>query len=236
MSQLNPVLYGDRLYGKVTYSANADTETLMLMLNESMSMSDADVINTTKVLSDLATMMDSISASVNKPLSETVAMTETFVTTATKVLADSASMTDDKTLSVTKPLAEAVALSESFLSNVTKPLADTVTMTEDFMLVLAHMLADFVTAMDAIAITMFVDLHEELLLQDWLSIRIQKPQQWTVAIPTQAPYNTLYGQVLFGQKIYSGLSGIMWVANTPTVPSTLPSKGWRSYNQLNDQP
>ena len=74
-----------------------------------------------------------------------------------------------------------------------------------------------------------------LLIQDWLSIRLQKPSIWTtpqLGLPSSTG-GVLYGRVTYGSVVYGSLPRTFWASEPVTTPSV---NGWRNYNQLETQP
>jgi hypothetical protein len=317
MSVLNPVLYGRRLFGRETYSANQDPQTFNLSFSESVSSADALADQLTKPLSDTTTLLDAYAVMLTLVKTDSMTLSDAKALVVTKPLSDSLSSSDSKAITATKALLDALASSDSMKFNNTKHLSDSMTLSEAFMISFGHSFSEMLTLIDSKAITTrkvlsegpistmsilygqplfgrqeysnnnisntppihivdslafmltkpFADslmlsdsqqriltkavfdsiasidpriivtltkhLSETLLVQDWLSIQIIKPMQWVVPAPAPLPYSTLYGRVLFGRNLYSGLSGPPWMTVKPGQPS---ANGWRSYNQLEAQP
>jgi hypothetical protein len=234
MSQLTPVLYGNRLYGQETYSENADPVTTVLTISDSVSSADAfnDTVN--KLLEEVITATEVALNNINKPLTDTTTVTDAFTATLAQLLSETITPSDSAiTTTGTKPVIDGIALSESFVSTFVKILSDSVTMTDLDQKFVTRIVYDSLTVFDSnITVTITKALTDILLLQDWLSLRLSKPNNWIVNT-TPIPVSTLYGRVLFGRSLYGQSNN-----RTPwnTTKPTLINPGWRNYNQLEEMP
>lgn len=262
MSALNPVLYGQRLYGRNLYSANPDPVTTTLSMSESVGSTDALVNDATKALAELITFLDSLTKSATKPLSDTVSTTETLTKLVTRLLADTTTLADSVGHIVRKSLDErdifitptlygtslygrslysasvdetnpSVRVVDQLVVSIQKLLSDTTTMSDSVIHTIVKALSDNMTLTDSgIIVVLTKAFNEILLLQDWLSIRLQKPNLWNVSVVV-TPSLSLYGRILFGRKLYSGQGGSSVTWNTQ--PVVRPNAGWKSFNQLEER-
>lgn len=233
MSSLNPVLYGNRLYGRTLYSENPDPVTTTLTMTDSVS--SADALNDTidKVLAEIVTLTDAALRKVNKPLADTTTVTDAIMKSLSHTLADSVTPSDAIAKSARKPMADSVTATDAFIFNFTKVLADSLTLTDADLKTVRRTLTDALSVQDSpISVVITKALSDILLLQDWLSLRLFKPSTWTVNV-VKVPSSTLYGRVLFGRKLYSGEGGsaVTWNSQKPVQPN----QGWKSFNQLEEQ-
>lgn len=233
MSVLTPVLYGNRLYSKTLYSDNPDPVTTTLTMSESVGATDAIVDTIDKVLLDLVSMTDAALKSANKPLADTQTIADAVAKSLQHALSDSVTLSDAKTTTGTKALPDSMTFTESFITHFVKVLSDTVNLVDSDQEFVTRILTDALTVQDStIQFTITKALNDILLLQDWLSLRLQKPGLWTVNMPVAAS-SSLYGRILFGRKLYSGQGGSSVTWNTQKVVQ--PNSGWKSYNQLEEQ-
>jgi len=233
MSSLNPVLYGKRLFGRTLYSANPDPVTFNLNLSESVGATDALVDSVNKVILDLVTATDAALKSVSKPLADSTTITDAVTKSLQHVLADAVTPSDSAiTTTGTKRLPDSLTITESFISTFVKVLADTVNLMDSDQEQVTRILTETLAVQDSvIQVTITKALADILLLQDWLSLRLQKPNLWTVNVAV-APSPSLYGRILFGRKLYSGQGGSSVTWNTQAV--VRPNAGWKSFNQLEE--
>lgn len=232
MSVLNPVLYGNRLYGRETYSANADPVTTTLTMADSVSSADAYADTVNRLLADVMTVTEATLKSVNKPMADSMTLTDAITKSLSHALAETVTPTDAMTKSARKPMADSIAFTESFVTSFVKILSDTVTITETESDFVARVLTDSLSVQDGfVTVTITKVLNDILLLQDWLSLRLSKPNTWTVNVPKIAS-ETLYGRVLFGRKLYSGQGGssVTWNSQKPVQPNN----GWKNFNELEE--
>lgn len=259
MSVLNPVLYGDRLYSREAYSQNADPETFNVVLGETVGSTDALLNNATKSLTELISFLETLTTSGTKPLSDTTTLTETFAKLVTRVLSDTTAVADSTVAKhVTKQLFESftplgpvlygvnlygpttysvnydnmntsVYVSDALLKSVSKLLADTTTLSDTQVRVVTKALSDLIQTIDSqVIINLTVALNDILLLQDWISLRLSKPQLWNVNTNIVVP-DSLYGIILYGSNVYSGINTQKWVVNNPRATR---NGNWRSFNEL----
>lgn len=258
MSQQTPVLYGDRLYSRTTYSTNADPETFNLVLGETVGSTDALLSNATKSLTELISFLETFTTSGTKPLSDTATVTDTFAKLVTRLLADTTTVADSVAKTVTKPLSEApiplefvlygaklygrTAYSANFdvtnpsvhvddttlIKYVTKLLSETTTLSDAQLIYVTKAFSELVETIDSqVVLNLTVALNDILLLQDWISIRLSKPQLWNVQTTVVVP-DSLYSYILFGRNVYSGLNTQKWIVNQPNSRRG----NWRSFNEL----
>lgn len=203
-------------------------------MSESVGSTDALTDTLDKVLTDLVTLTNTTLKSVNKPLADTTTISDALAKSLSHAFADSVTASDAKTITATKALADSISFTSALVTTFVKHLADSVTLTDSEQAAITHILMDSLLVQDSVITFTFTKaLADILLLQDWLSLRLSKPSQWTVNVPA-IPSSTLYGQILFGRKLYSGQGGTSAIWNTQPVvqPNT---NGWKSFNQLEDQ-
>lgn len=228
-----PVLYGNRLYGRTLYSENFDPVTTTLSFSESVGATDALTDSVNKALLDLVSITEAVLKTASKPLADTQTITDAVAKSLQHVLADAITPSDATTTTGTKALPDSITITEAFISTFVKILADTVNLMDSDQEFVTRILTDALTIRDSvIQITITKALNDILLLQDWLSLRLQKPNLWTVNVAT-VPSPSLYGRILFGRKLYSGQGGSSVTWNTQAV--TRPNAGWKSFNQLEEQ-
>jgi hypothetical protein len=228
MSQLTPVLYGNRLYSRVLYSENYDPQTFNVVLSDGVGATDSLTDQFTKVLSDVISSVDSIAKQLNIPLADSVSFSDTLAKNLTQVLNDNTVLADLYAVTATKSLSDNVTLSEVLTTLLTKVLADTITLSDSKTIVSYKVLTDAVASVDSTIITTFTkSLQEILLLQDWISVRLSKPQIWQVS-RVIVPTDTLYGRVLYGVMPYSAIGLKPWISIKPVSGNS----SWKSYNEL----
>jgi hypothetical protein len=76
-------------------------------------------------------------------------------------------------------------------------------------------------------VNLIVALQDILLLQDWISVRLTKPNLWSVK-QIVVPVSTLYGRTLYGVSPYSSIKMIPW----QTARAKPTNGGWKSFNEL----
>ena len=236
MSQPNPVLYGRRLYARTLYAWNYDAETFSLVFNDGIGMVDAFNDELDKVLNDVITLVDNtLQKSTSTTLIDSVTLTDAITTSFGKALSDSITVSDSTVEKTgTKALSDNITLAESFITNFVKELSDTITLTDTQVFAITRTLSDNILVQDSVILTtMTMALQDMLLLQDWLSIRLSKPNIWTVK-QTQIPVSSLYGIILYGRSLYSGLGGANWQTVKPTFTQGTKGKpnSWKSFNEL----
>jgi hypothetical protein len=197
---------------------DAFNDELDKVLNDVITLTDEALKNTSTTLIDSVTLTDAITTSFGKALSDTITVSDSTVEkTGTKALSDS------------------VTLAESFITNFVKVLSDTITLTDTEVRAITRTLSDSILVQDSVILTtMTMALQDILLLQDWLSIRLSKPNIWTVK-QTQVPTMSLYGIILYGRSLYSGIGGTPWQTIKPTFskgPTNGKPNSWKSFNEL----
>lgn len=232
MSVLNPVLYGNRLYSQTDYSENPDPQTFNLSFNETISEADSIGNDTTKPLMDALTLLDSYITTMQIVKTDTIALSDAFMFSAGRAFMDAIISADSITKTAKLSKQELVILTDTFVREVVKVLSDTVTSTDIKLFNISKALSEFINSTDSsIVLTISKALTDIVLIQDWISIRLMKPQIWTVAQAPLIGYSTLYGRQLFGIPLYSGLSAIVWIGfqarNTPVT-----GNGWTNFNEM----
>lgn len=161
-----PVLYSERLYGEATYSSTLDAQTLSVVLSDTATLSDSLADSITKVLADVATITDIL-----------------ITTTGTKRLSESVSM------------AEVTAFSAH------------------------HLFEDTMILIDSTHLTGIKSLSDFILLNEWLSVKLNRANIWTTqsaALSTESDL-TIYAEPQYSVPLYSGDSATVWV--TPSQDS-----------------
>jgi hypothetical protein len=239
MSVLNPVLYGRRLYARTLYAWNFDVETFNLVFNDGIGLAEQFNDQLDKVLADVITLTDEALKTVEQqPLIDSITLTDAITTSFGKALNDTITVTDSTiTTTGTKGLNDSITLGESFITNFTKVLADTITLTDAQLFAITRTLNDSILVEDStILTTMTVALDDILLLQDWISIRLSKPNLWSVQ-QQRVPVSSLYGIILYGRSLYSGSGGTPWETLKPSFskgPTNGKPNSWKSYNELEE--
>ena len=240
MSQLSPVLYGRRLYARTLYAWNYDAETFSLVFNDGIGMVDAFNDELDKVLNDVITLVDNtLQKSASTTLIDSVTLTDAITTSFGKALSDAITVSDSAiTTTGTKSLNDSITLGESFITNFVKMLSDTITLSDAQLSAITRVLNDNILVEDSVILTtMTVALQDMLLLQDWISVRLSKPNIWTVK-RTQVPTMSLYGIILYGRSLYSGTGGVPWQTVKPAFtngPINGKPNSWKSFNTLEDK-
>jgi hypothetical protein len=237
MSVLAPVLYGRRLYARTLYAWNFDVETFNLVFNDGIGLAEQFNDQLDKVLADVITLTDEALKTVeHQPLIDSITLTDAITTSFGKALNDTITVTDSTvTTTGTKALSDAITLSDAFITNYVKTLSDTITLSDAAVRAIQRTLSDAIRVEDStILTTMTVALDDILLLQDWISIRLSKPNIWGVQ-QQRVPVSSLYGIILYGRSLYSGTGGIPWQTQGPAFskgPINGKPNSWKSYNEL----
>lgn len=127
MATTVPTTYGTYEYAKNPtgapgnlYAGSFAPQTLTLTLSDSMTLSDADIINAIKVLLDSITMTDSIRKSVSMIFADSLTMTDVLLKLSEKSFTDQLSMTESMTFQPTKVLTDFIILKEWISINLLK--------------------------------------------------------------------------------------------------------------------
>src|SRR5581483_7350786 len=129
-------------------------------------------------------------------------------------------------------LTELQTMSESMAKFVTKALAENITSTDVKALIVSRLLSEFVNALDStIALTISKGFSDIVSMNDWLSIRLQKPTVWTTGAKPLVAYSSLYGRPLYGTQLYSGLFATVWIG----IKTKSANNGWTNFNELRNQ-
>jgi hypothetical protein len=210
--------------------ADAKAISMTKPLSDTVTPTDAAIRTLTKALSDTMALSDSTSKTVSKPLSDSMTLSEAFMVSFGRAFADTVTLADSIAKTAKISVSDVQALSDTVAHTIHKALSETITSTDSKALIISRVLSEFVNVMDAgIVLTITKGLNEILLVQDWISIRIEKPQLWTTGAKPLVAYSSLYGRPLYGVEIYSGLFATVWISIKPTQPSV---NGWRNLNQL----
>jgi hypothetical protein len=240
MSVLTPVLYGRRLYARTLYAWNFDVETFNLVFNDGIGLAEQFNDQLDKVLADVITLTDTALKTVNQqPLIDSITLTDAITTSFGKALSDTITVSDSTIAKTgTKALSDAIVLSDAFITEFVKVLSDTVTLSDVALKAIQRTLSDSIQVSDStILATVTLALQDILLLQDWISIRLSKPNLWSVQ-QQRVPVSSLYGIILYGRSLYSGTGGIPWQTQAPSFtkgPVNGKPNSWKSYNQLEEQ-
>lgn len=237
MAQTNPVLYGRRLYARTLYAWTFDAETFNLVFNDGVGLAEAFNDKLDKVLSDVITLVDNtLEKSATRSLADNIALSDAITSSFGKALSDAITVSDSAlTTTGTKALTDSVTLADAFVTALTRTLADTITLSDSDLKSITKALNDAILVTDStILATMTMALQDILLLQDWVSIRLAKPNIWSVK-QTQVPVSSLYGSILYGRSLYSGNGGVPWQTVKPTFTRNMPNgkpNSWKSFNEL----
>jgi len=201
MANLTQVLYGNRLYGAVTYEENYDPQTLTASLGDTQASSEADIFHTAKPLSDTQASADAIAKLIEKLLADTQGSSESRIASLLKALSESQGSTDAVVLAGAKALSELITLSEAWTTVGTKVFADSSSMAEGFLKAIfrAFNFSELVSGADA---TVTIQATKVLLESLSVSAAVVKTVEKVFSeITTSSP--VLFGAKLFGAHTYS---------------------------------
>jgi len=230
VAQLTPVLYGTRLYSQTLYSENYDRETFNVVLSDSVGPLDALNSQLDKILADLVPLIDSvILKEADKVFVDSITLSDIIASSLEKTLSDAISNADSLVSDVNKPLLDYVSFTDALVTNLTKALTDSIGLSEVAALNVTRSLSDVFSSTDSVIVVIVTKtLQDILLLQDWVSLRLSKPNIWTVTVP-QLVFSSLYGRALYGRSVYSSQGRIIpWL----TVKPAATNGGWKSFNEL----
>lgn len=214
-----------------TSMSESMTSSDLQILAEAMSLAEALTKSVNKPLSESISLVESFTKSIAKPFSETMTLGDASVRLATKVL---------PAITVTGPFplygsllysiplygfsasglfSEAIVMLESVVSFLaTKVLSDTLTMSEQRAFIVARNLSDALQIVDnAVAIHQDKGFFDFILLQDWISVRLEKANIWNVPVSNEETI-PLYSQVLYSQSLYGQTPTVVWGNDEPNVP------------------
>lgn len=180
MSTTNPVLYGRRLYGRTTYSENADPQTFNVTLSETISESDALGKDVSKPLTDAMTLLDAYVTMMTVVKTDTMTLSDARAITAKKVLSDSLSPADTFVVHFMKVLSDIEFLSDSTTITTHKALSESMTLSEVFAISFGKVFMDTVTLADSIAKTSKLKPSELMALSDTFSKTVRKALSETI--------------------------------------------------------
>lgn len=208
MSIQTEVLYGNRLYDKVTYSTNNDPESLSLSLSDSTSVTDSTTAESaTKALAETITFTESLITSGIKALSDSTTMTETFIKKLSHAFSDTTTLSDAMVIRAIKVLSDAFVVTDSLIiKSSIKALSDTVTLSEQRLFQLHSVLADSLSILDnTVVIRATKGLTDFIILNDWLSVILDKANIWATqsAQHNTGSENVLYDVPEYNQDLYS---------------------------------
>lgn len=221
MSQKNPVLYGQRLYGPTLYEITEDFETFNANLSDSTSVSDAQTIQTiTKILADLLSFSDAKFTSGTKVLADTATLTDALVKSLSTYFADSLTMSDTDVIQATKVLTDALLVLDSTLTTIgTKPLSDSLTSADQAAITAQKALSDAFIILESQILTIGTkSLTDFINLKEWISITLKKASPWHLVSATQRNIPT-YGTILYGQSLYGFTPDVVWNKPQPSRKS-----------------
>lgn len=240
MANLTQVLYGSRLYGKVTYEENYDPQTLTANLSDTQSSADADIISGYKVLSDSQTPTDALVKAVTKVLSDTQASTDAKVGSLLKILTDAQGASDVVVLALNKFLSDLVSEADALTKLVGKPFNEITTSSPNLFgagLFGAHtyssdMVDPAIYLRDAIARVILKAFSDSLLVNDasvairqtkgfldfllvkeWVNFKLIRASAWTAQaanIPIGPSTFSLFGRPLFGKSLFTATPILVW--------------------------
>lgn len=258
MSIQTEVLYGNRLYGAVTYSNNNDPETLTANLGDTASMVDADTTSGAIPLSDTESLADTIIKLVEKTLAESQTLSDSKIVEILQTLSDTFSMSDALGFTAFRRSDETMALADTILHTVNKALTEVTTSSQnlyaktlygahtysgDFTLINIYMrdkiiiqlqkgLSDILSLADHTALQQTKGFTDFILLQSWLRLDLQRANIWTVASASSPVHNilSLYAASLYGaQKLYAATPVTLW------EKTGSPAENWGNEDGQNNQ-
>lgn len=212
MSQKNPVLYSNRLYGMADYGLNEDAQVFTVTLSDSATLSDAGIAETiTKALVDLVSFADANRIAGTKELTDTASLTDAIVKSLTTYLSDAAVLTEADQIHATKTIIDALTILDPIISKAsTKSLADTLTPSDQLALQAQKILTDAMTMLDNLVIVFAgKSLNDFIDLREWITIALKRADSWQIVKPTQVAL-PLYGPILYAPALYGFIPNIVW--------------------------
>jgi hypothetical protein len=212
MSQKNPVLYSNRLYGTTDYGLNEDAQLFTVTLADSASLSDAGITETiTKALADILSFADANRIAGIKELDDTAVLTDTIVRSLRTYLSDAAGLTESDQIHATKIIRDALTILEPVLSKIgTKSLADNLVPSDDSAFQAQKILIDAMTMLDNLIIVFAgKSLNDFIELREWITLTLKRADSWQIVRPTQVAL-PLYGSTLYASPLYGFMPNVVW--------------------------
>lgn len=226
MATRTQVLYGNRLYGRVTYELNDDPQTFTATLSDSQASADADTITIGRNFADTQSSSDLLVKLVAKLLTETETMSDARVMLVQKILTETQGSSDAFTARIGQALAETQPMTEARTFAVAKAFSESVTMTPTFTIQFIVSLVDGMTIIDnSVVIVQTKGFTDFVLLKEWVSIKLSRPNPWTAAQHVELSL-TLYAQPLYAQKLFGA---------TPTTAWAFPNSRQRAWTNSDGQ-
>jgi hypothetical protein len=260
MSNVTEVLYGNRLYGAVTYSDNEDAQTMTENLSDSTSMSDNEGSSTeiSRTLTDAETLTDMIAKTVEsfyvesqsssdsrtdeviKPLPDMIVTGDTFqiepfwASNETQMMVDATSKTVEK-LFIEAPAAAPVLYGVPLYG---VPLYGgeytdlSIIMQDSISFGIRFGFSDNITMVESlVGLQRNKGLSETILIQEWLKFTLVKANIWASQSASAVVESELN---LYGSSLY----GQPLYSTMPTVewvqPES-PAEAWTNFDNENNQ-
>lgn len=226
MATRTQVLYGNRLYGRVTYEENDDPQFLTANLGDSSSMADLEKVATGKVFPETETMSELLVKLAAKVLTEATTPSDARVLAVRKVLTESVSESESFAIKLARIFAETQASTDARSNAVGKALAETVTLTETRAMSVASVFLDTLTIVDnSVHIVQTKGFGDLVLIKEWIGLKLTRANPWIEPSVIPASF-TLFGQPLYGQKLF---------ATTPTTNWVMPASRNRAWTNSDGQ-
>lgn len=218
-------------------------KTITKAISELITLSEARIIvSGTKVLPDTVTLTESIAKILSHAFSDSTSLSDIRTITATKVIPVIPTITAPFPLygqilytgslygyNALRPLTETITVLDSVVNFLaTKILTDTASLTDLRIFIVSRSLLDTFSIIDSpVVVRQTKGLSDFIILNEWLSIHLNKAEIWTVppTISTTSGILDLYGSFLYSKMLYSDIPEVSWntTPNDSTVWTSAPN-------------